>query len=134
MSTWSSRTRLARDLRRPHGFIKPCLLTIADRIPNGPEWQFEIKHDGYRMIARVDDGRVRIWSRHGLSWTKAFPSIADRLRAFGRDLVIDGEAVCQLEDGSSDFHALAGEEGCARAVLWAFDLLAGRRGPARPAA
>jgi hypothetical protein len=35
--------------------------------------------------------------------------------------VLDGEAVCQLEDGSSDFHALAGEDGCARAVLWAFD-------------
>ena len=39
-------------------------------------------------------------------------------------MVLDGEAVCQLPNGDSDFHALRGEEGCARAVLWAFDLLA----------
>ena len=72
----------------------------------------------------MDDGRPRIWSRHGLNWTRAFCGIADGLRAIGRDVVIDGEAVCQLEDGRSDFHALAWPDGCARAVLFAFDLLA----------
>ena len=57
MSTWSSRTRLARDQRLPDGFIKPCLLTLADKVPTGPEWQFEVKHDGWRIIARVEAGR-----------------------------------------------------------------------------
>jgi bifunctional non-homologous end joining protein LigD len=69
MSTWTARTRLARDQRRPESFVQPCLLTLADEILAGPDWQFEVKHDGWRIIARVDDGRARIWSRHGLDWT-----------------------------------------------------------------
>ena len=60
MSTWSARTRLARDRRRPDGFIKPCLLTASTKIPAGPDWQFEVKHDGFRMIARLDPGTPRI--------------------------------------------------------------------------
>jgi bifunctional non-homologous end joining protein LigD len=124
MSTSTARTRLARDQRRPDGFIKPFLLTLADKAPAGPDWQFEVKHDGWRIIARVADGRARMWSRHGLDWTKAFSSVAAGLVGIGRDLILDGEAVCQNEDGSSDFHALSGPAGCARATLWAFDLLA----------
>jgi bifunctional non-homologous end joining protein LigD len=49
---------------------------LANKVPTGPDWQFEVKHDGWRIIARVDGGRARIWSRHGLDWTKAFPSVA----------------------------------------------------------
>lgn len=75
------------------------------------------------MIARVEGGHARIWSRWGLPSTASFPSVADSLRSLGRAAVIDGEAVCQFEDGHSDFHALASDDGCARAVLWAFDLL-----------
>src|SRR3954454_9630681 len=86
MSTWSAKTRLARDRRRPEGFVEPMLATPVQGVPTGPGWQFEVKHDGYRMM-------------------------------------IDGEAVCQFEDGHSDFHAIASDDGCAKAVLWAFDLL-----------
>src|SRR4051794_8303360 len=59
----------------------------------------------------------------GLNWTASFPSVAKSLRELGRSAAIDGEAVCQFEDGHSDFHALASDDGCAKAVLWAFDLL-----------
>jgi ATP-dependent DNA ligase len=124
MSTWSGRTQLARDQRRPAGFVQPCLLTLTDKVPTGPDWQFEVKHDGWHIIARVDDGRARTWSRHGVELTKAFSSVATGLVRIGRNLILDGEAVCQDEDGSSDFHALSGPQGCARATLWAFDLLA----------
>jgi bifunctional non-homologous end joining protein LigD len=99
------------------------LATPAQSVPTGPQWQFEVKHDGYRMIARSEPGKARIWSRWGLPWTAAFPSITASLRDLGRSAVIDGEALCQFEDGHSDFHALASDDGCARAVLWAFDLL-----------
>jgi bifunctional non-homologous end joining protein LigD len=122
MSSWGDGV-LARDRRRPDGFIKPCLLSTATSIPTGPEWQFEVKPDGYRMIVHIDQGRVRMWSRNGLDWTKAFPGIVAGLENLHRSAVIDGEVVCQREDVSSDFHALKGPEGCARAVLWAFDLL-----------
>src|SRR3954469_3139188 len=122
MSTWSAR-RLARDRRRPEGFVEPMLATPVQRVPTGSEWQFEVKHDGYRMIARAENGKARIWSRWGLNWTASFPSVAESLRSLGRAVVIDGEAVCQFEDGNSNFHALASDYGCAKAVLWAFDLL-----------
>src|SRR4051794_22568428 len=122
MSTWSARTRLARDRRRPEGFAAPMLATPALKVPTGAEWQFEVKHDGYRMIARAD-GKPKIWSRWGLDWTPSFPSIAGSLDEIHRPCLIDGEAVCQFEDGHSDFHALAGDDGCAKAILWAFDLL-----------
>ena len=89
------------------------------RVPTGPEWQFEVKHDGYRMIARAESGRARIWSRWGLNWTPSFPSVADSLRSLERSAVIDGEAVCQFDDGHSNFRALASDEGCAKALLWA---------------
>jgi bifunctional non-homologous end joining protein LigD len=122
MSTWSARTRLARDQLRPEGFIAPMLATPGHVVPTGLGWQFEVKHDGYRMLSRAD-AKPRIWSRWGLSWTHSFPSITASLRTLDRVALIDGEAVCQFEDGHSDFHALAGDEGCAQAVLWAFDLL-----------
>ena len=64
MSTWTARTRLARDRLRPEGFIAPMLAIPSESVPTGPEWQFEVKHDGYRMIGR-SDGKPRIWSRWG---------------------------------------------------------------------
>jgi ATP-dependent DNA ligase len=41
------------------GFIEPCIPSKAARAPMGPEWVFEIKHDGYRLMVRKDDERVR---------------------------------------------------------------------------
>ena len=106
----------------PAGGHRACLRTASAAIPTGPGWQFEVKHDGSRVIARADAGEARIWSRNGLAWTKAMSGIAAGQEALG-ELVLDGEAVCQRDDASSDFHALRGEDGSARALLWAFDLL-----------
>jgi bifunctional non-homologous end joining protein LigD len=49
----------------PAGFIAPCLPTQADKLPSGGEWLHEIKHDGFRVIARKDGVRVRLYSRPG---------------------------------------------------------------------
>ena len=51
--------------RRPPGFIEPCLPTIADTVPTGPQWAYEIKHDGFRFICRRDGDRVRCSRRRG---------------------------------------------------------------------
>ena len=59
----------------------------------------------------------RSLSRGGLLWTPSFPSIAESLRSLGPQVVIHGEAVCQFEDGHSDFHAPARDEGHATACL-----------------
>jgi len=49
----------------PAGFIAPCLPTKTDRLPSGSEWLHEIKHDGFRVIARKKGVQVRLYSRPG---------------------------------------------------------------------
>src|SRR5262249_37393190 len=57
----------------PAGFIAPCLPSPAERPPTGPQWIHEIKHDGYRMMARRDGTGVRLLTRDGHDWTGRFP-------------------------------------------------------------
>ena len=52
-------------MSKPFGFVPPCLPTKALRPPTGELWLHEIKHDGFRIIAREDDDRVRLYSRSG---------------------------------------------------------------------
>jgi bifunctional non-homologous end joining protein LigD len=59
----------------PAGFIEPCLATERTKPPSGPEWIHEIKHDGYRLIARREGKRVRLFTRRGHDWTDRFPWI-----------------------------------------------------------
>jgi bifunctional non-homologous end joining protein LigD len=57
----------------PLGFVAPCLPTAAKRPPAGPQWVYEIKHDGYRLIVRKTGERVRIFTRRGADWSHRFP-------------------------------------------------------------
>jgi len=57
-------------------WIRPCLPTLVDKPPVGPQWVHEIKWDGYRVSAYVADGAVTIRTRGGHDWTKRFPAIA----------------------------------------------------------
>ena len=63
----------------PAGFIEPCLPTSGKQPPSGPEWLHEIKHDGFRVIARKDDKRVKLYSRPGNDLTDRFPLIVEAL-------------------------------------------------------
>jgi hypothetical protein len=49
--------------------------TLSDSVPTGPLWLHEIKHDGNRIIARKEGGRVRLWSRNGRDWSREFTAI-----------------------------------------------------------
>jgi hypothetical protein len=78
----------------PAGFIAPCLPTKTDKLPSGSQWLHEIKHDGFRIIARKDGPRVRLYSRPGNDLTRRFPLIVETLaRLRSRSCIIDGEAV-----------------------------------------
>jgi ATP-dependent DNA ligase len=70
---------LARPRTLPTGFIAPCLPTKAHTLPSGGVWLHEIKHDGFRIIARKDGERVRLYSRPGNDFTRRFPLIVDAL-------------------------------------------------------
>jgi hypothetical protein len=58
-------------------FIPPCLPTKAPRPPSGDAWLHEIKHDGFRVIARKDGPRVKLYSRPGNDLTDRFPLIVE---------------------------------------------------------
>jgi bifunctional non-homologous end joining protein LigD len=57
----------------PAGFIAPCLPTSAPQPPSGAIWLHEIKHDGFRVIARKNDKRVKLYSRPGNDLTRQLP-------------------------------------------------------------
>src|SRR5260221_12305994 len=99
---------LLRNIRpRPNGFIEPCLPSAAPKPPAGDGWIHEIKHDGFRVIARKDGSRVRLYSRPGNDLTRRFPLIVDALaRLRSRSCIIDGEAVACCDDGITSFDLL----------------------------
>jgi len=62
-------------------FVEPCLPRQADRPPAGPDWIHEIKHDGFRLLARRGAAGVRLFTRNGHDWTERFPLIVGALKA-----------------------------------------------------
>jgi ATP-dependent DNA ligase len=115
----------ARSRRPPSGFIVPCRPTLVRAPPAGPGWLHEVKHDGFRTLARKQGERVDVWSRYGTDFTAKFLNIAAAVAALpADDAMIDGEAVAFLPGGHSDFAALRTKEGGAR--------LLGRLRPSQP--
>jgi bifunctional non-homologous end joining protein LigD len=84
-----------------------CLPTSAPEPPSGKEWLHEIKHDGFRVVARKGDKGVRLYSRSGNDLTDRFPLIVEALgRLRPRSCIIDGEAVACGEDGIASFERI----------------------------
>jgi bifunctional non-homologous end joining protein LigD len=78
----------------PLGLVPPCLPTKAPHPPTGGLWLHEIKHDGYRLICRLEGRRVRLFTRRGHEWSDRFPRIGEALASLrARSATIDGEAV-----------------------------------------
>ena len=75
--------------------------------PDGDDWLHEIKYDGYRLLARIENGDVRLITRNGLDWTGKFPALARALAELPVDTaLIDGEVVALAADGTTSFAAL----------------------------
>jgi bifunctional non-homologous end joining protein LigD len=108
----------------PLGFVPPCLPTKAPHPPTGALWLHEIKHDGFRVIARKDGHQVRLYSRLGNSLTDRFSLIVEALVWLrSRSCIIDGEAVCCDDNGVPSFDRLRYRRDDARVFLYAFDLI-----------
>lgn len=106
------------------GFIKPCLPSSAKAPPSGADWLHEIKHDGFRIMARRDANGVRLISPNGNDLTSRFPLIATAVAALSaRSCLIDGEAIVRDKTGLAVFDLIRGYRAVASAVLCAFDLL-----------
>jgi bifunctional non-homologous end joining protein LigD len=108
----------------PAGFIAPCLPTKADTLPSGGLWIHEIKHDGFRIIARKTGAQVRLYSRPGNDLTRRFPLIAEALaRLRSRSIIIDGEAVACDDNGVASFDLIRHHRANGSVFLYAFDLI-----------
>ena len=100
--------------------IKPELATLVEKAPDG-EWSYEIKFDGYRIMARIDHGQVKLFTRNGHDWTHKLPAQAKALTDLDLESAwLDGEMVVANEQGVPDFQALqnAFEEGSSGNILY----------------
>src|SRR5215831_12726343 len=106
------------------GIIEPCLPSPAKAPPSGPGWLHEIKHDGFRILARRDGAGVRLLTRRGNDFTARFPLVASAVAALqARSCLIDGEAIVCDDNGLAVFDLIRGHGSKTSAVLCAFDLL-----------
>ena len=82
------------------------LATLVETAPEG-EWSYEIKFDGYRIMARIDHGKVKLFTRNGHDWTARMPLQAKALASLGLSSAwLDGEVVVANAEGIADFQAL----------------------------
>ena len=108
--------------------IEPMLATLVPSAPTGDKWLHEIKFDGYRLLAHVEAGRVKLLTRSGLDWTKKFgKGVLSALQHLPMGSgILDGELVVETASGATDFSALQADLSAGRTdrfVFYLFDLL-----------
>jgi bifunctional non-homologous end joining protein LigD len=103
---------------------KPMLATLTDAPFDDPDWVFEVKWDGYRVITRVLDGKATLLSRNGLDVTKKYPALAQAAGKIDHDAVLDGELVALDASGKPSFSLMQkAAENPSALIYYAFDLL-----------
>ncbi|MBH3447355.1 DNA ligase D [Pseudomonas putida] len=86
--------------------LSPQLATLVDSPPSG-DWRYEVKFDGYRILARIEGDDIRLFTRNGHDWSSKMPRQIAALRELGIDAAwLDGEMVVADENGAADFQAL----------------------------
>ena len=114
--------------RNPFDFASVKLALLSEKIPKGKDWAFEIKYDGYRTLAFVENGKTILKSRNNKDFTQKFKSLCAELSDFANEnsAVFDGEVVAFDENGRSDFSLLqqAIKNGKEQLFYVIFDILA----------
>jgi bifunctional non-homologous end joining protein LigD len=116
---------LSHERTRPGlGIIEPCLPSPAKAPPSGPGWLHEIKHDGFRILARRNGAGVQLITRAGNDFSRRFPFMAMAVTSLPvRSCLIDGEAIVCDKSGLAVFELIRCRGTIASAVHCAFDLL-----------
>jgi len=107
----------------PGSLFQPMLCESAKRPPEGSDWRFELKLDGFRAIGRKSGRSAQLWSRNQKDFTRRFPGVLKAIRELPDDTVIDGEIVALDESGRPSFNLIQGFGNAQAIVLYAFDLL-----------
>jgi len=105
------------------GNITPMTLTLAQQPFNDKEWQFEIKWDGFRMLAYCSGDQVNLSSRRNNSFNKKFASIKNELERMKLNAILDGEVVMLNEDGLPNFSNIIAPNQKGSVVFYVFDIL-----------
>jgi len=103
----------------------PMLATLATELPNGPEWEFEVKFDGYRIVSRLSAGDARLKTRKDQDYTQRFANVARELTKALKtpDCVLDGEVCALDEEGRPSFSLMQQGKAGTPIVYYVFDLL-----------
>jgi bifunctional non-homologous end joining protein LigD len=108
-------------------FVPPQLATLVDAAPVGDEWLHEVKFDGFRILCRIEDREVTLFTRTGQDWTDRFAEVAvAAARLNAKSALIDGEVAVLRADGTTSFQSLQNHlQGGVNGALtyFAFDLL-----------
>lgn len=104
--------------------IKPMLAHSFDEAFDRKNWIFELKWDGYRAICEVEKGKVKLYSRNFLDYTKRFASVSDSFKSYPKDMVLDGELVVVDKTGRPQFGLIQDyPEGEGTLLYYVFDIL-----------
>ena len=109
----------------PRDPVMPMLATTAKKIFNKPGWIYELKWDGYRLIANVQNSKVSIHSRNGISYNSKFPNLVKDLELIPHDVILDGEVVVLDKNGLPVFQELQKYSASTNGILkfFVFDML-----------
>jgi ATP-dependent DNA ligase len=110
------------DLKIKARFIEPMLLERAEKLPQGSGWGYELKLDGFRVVAFKTGGRVHFRSRNDKDFKVRYPAIVQALAAIPDETVIDGEIVALDLSDRPSFNALQNYE-TATLIYYVFDVM-----------
>lgn len=111
--------------KKMKSFIEPMLASVAKTPFDDKEWLFEIKWDGYRAVADIEEGEVKFYSRNGIDFSERFPAIATALTKIKHNVVLDGEVVLLNDKNLPDFQKLQHYENHLNypLIYYVFDIL-----------
>ena len=121
---------LTKELSKPAliqpSFIEPMQVVPVRKLPDGGNWTYEAKLDGYRCLVPRRSSGVVLWSRRGNGFTQRFPQIARACEKLPMDTLIDGEVIVVGEDGRCSFNSLQHSRPKGHVQLYALDILVHR--------
>jgi DNA ligase D-like protein (predicted ligase) len=117
--------RVLRNSKAQPRFIEPMECKRVPKLPEGDDWLYEIKQDGYRVIGLVDGSTALLYSMSGLDYTRQFPHVSVALKNLKqRKFVLDGEIVALDEHGRASFQELQNRKNTQRPIIYyLFDIL-----------
>jgi bifunctional non-homologous end joining protein LigD len=105
-------------------FVEPMYARAVQQLPEGKDWLYEVKFDGYRCLAGRDSTGVTLWSRRANRFTDQFPTVAEGCQHLPPDTLLDGELIALDKDGRVSFNILQHHRSQAQAILfYAFDVI-----------